>query len=161
MVKFISDKRIIAISIIMIVVSIPCFGQDATSNKGVDIFRNGEKIDTIITSKLKETKLEKLILLSSDKEMKESTSIEDLKLITKEINLIFNKLFSKSERSGKIMIQIELNNKSNIINFAVRDDLDLEIMKVFEEQVKAKNFPKARKQPVKFQMIYKVNSIDD
>jgi hypothetical protein len=123
-------------------------------------YQNGEEV--YLTSKgEKETKLEKVIFLSSDSELKKNTSIEDIKNVIDRTNAIFEKLFIGSEKAGKIMIQFELGKKKNEIQFAVRDDLDLDIMKEFEKQVNSEKYPNARKSTVKFQLIYKVNSLND
>lgn len=123
-------------------------------------YQNGEEV--YLTSKgEKETKLEKVVFLSSDSELKENTSIEDLKKVIDKTNVIFESLFKGSEKSGKIMIQFELGKKKNEIQFAVRDDLDLDIMKEFEKQVNSKKYPNSKKEPIKIQLIYKVNSLND
>ena len=59
------------------------------------------------------------------------------------------------------MIQFELGEKKNIIQFAVRDDLDLDIMKEFEKRVNEEKYPNSKKSTIKFQVIYKVNSLND
>ncbi|MFN8296229.1 MAG: hypothetical protein U0T69_08540 [Chitinophagales bacterium] len=59
------------------------------------------------------------------------------------------------------MIEFKLKNDKNEIQFRVRDDLDLDIMKEFEKRVNAEKYPKSRKDPVKLQLIYKVNSFND
>lgn len=123
-------------------------------------YRNGEEV--YITEKgNKETKLESIIFLSSDADLEKNSSVEDINLIIDKTNKIFNDLFKNSEKSGKIMVQFDLGKKKNEIQFAVRDDLDLEIMKEFEERVNAENYPNSKKDSVKFQLIYKVNSYDD
>ena len=109
----------------------------------------------------KETKLEKVILLSSDEELKKNTSVEDIQELMIKTNKIFEALFKDSKKSGKIMIQFELGKKNNSIQFAVRDDLDLEIMKEFEKRVNKEKYPKTKNGTVKLQLIYKVNSFDD
>lgn len=109
----------------------------------------------------KETKLEKVVLLSSDEELKKNTSIEDIQELIVKTDKIFEELFKNSEKSGKIMIQFELGKKKNIIQFAVRDDLDLEIMKEFEKRVNKEKYPKTKNGTVKLQLIYKVNSLDN
>jgi len=101
-------------------------------------YQNGNEV--YLTSKgEKETKVEKVIFLSSDSELEENSSIEDITTIINKTNLIFENLFKTSEKPGKIMVQFELGKKKNEIQFAVRDDLDLDIMKEFEKQVNAEN----------------------
>lgn len=123
-------------------------------------YRNGEEV--YITEKgKKETKLESVIFLSSDADLEKNSSVEDISLIIDKTNKIFDDLFKNSEKSGKIMVQFDLGKKKNEVQFAVRDDLDLEIMKEFEKRVNAENYPNSKKDTVKFQLIYKVNSYDD
>lgn len=123
-------------------------------------YQNGEEV--YITDKgNKETKLEKVILLSSDEDLKANSSVEDITSIIDKTNITFDELFKNSEKSGKIMIQFELGKKKNEIQFAVRDDLDLEIMKEFEKRVNAEKYPNSKKDIIKLQLIYKVNSYDD
>lgn len=123
-------------------------------------YQNGEEV--YITDKgSKETKLENIILLSSDAELKANSSVEDIKSVIDKTNKIFEELFKNSEKSGKIMVQFELGKKKNEIQFAVRDDLDLEIMKEFEKRVNAEKYPNSKKDKIKLQLIYKVNSFDD
>ena len=127
---------------------------------GFKTYRNGEEVNT--TSKgEKETKLEKIILLSSNEELEKNTSVEDIAKIKVKTDKIFEELFAKSKKSGKIMIQFELGKKKNNIQFAVRDDLDLEIMKEFEKRVRNEKYPNTKNGTVKLQLIYKVNSYDD
>lgn len=124
-------------------------------------YQNGKAIDSIPKG-IKETKLEKVVLLNSDSEMKESTSFEDITLIMDKSKIIFEELFINSTKSGKIMVQFELlKRKKNEIQFAVKDDLDLEIMKEFEKRMLKEEFPKSKKNPIKIQLIFKVNSFDD
>lgn len=59
------------------------------------------------------------------------------------------------------MVQFELGEKKNEIQFAVKDDLDLELMKEFEKQVNKEKYPHTKKDTIKFQLIYKVNSYND
>ncbi len=109
----------------------------------------------------KETKLEKVILLSSDIDLKNNFSVEDLSLIIDKTNKIFEELFKNSDKSGKIIVQFELGKSKNEIQFAVRDDLDLEIMKTFEERLYLEKYPNSKKDTIKFQLVYKVNSYND
>src|SRR5690606_25877540 len=103
-------------------------------------YQNGNEV--YVTSKgEKETKLEKVIFLSSDSDLKANTSVEDIQTIIEKTNKIFENLFKNSEKPGKIMVQFELGKKKNEIQFAVRDELDLEIMKEFEKQVNAVKYP--------------------
>ncbi len=123
-------------------------------------YQNGEEINSVSKGQ-KETKLETLILLSSEEEFEKNSSLEDLTSIINKTNFIFEDLFKNSDKSGKIMIQFELKKKKNEIQFAVRDDLDLEIMKEFEKRVNNEKYPNSKKDPVKLQLIYKVNSYND
>lgn len=127
---------------------------------GFKTYVNGEEVDSLPPS-VRETKLEKLVLLSSNADLEESTSVEDLKTIAYRTTEIFMELFGESKKSGKVMVQFELTQEKNEIQFAVRDDLDLELMKTFEKRVQGERFPHAKTVPVKFQLIYKVNDFDD
>jgi hypothetical protein len=134
--------------------------QNETNNIGVIKYQNGKEIDSI-SKGIKETKLEKVVLLSSDKELKENSSIEDIKTIIDKTNNIFEELFKNSDKSGKIMVHFELKKKKNEIQFAVKDNLDLEKMKEFEKRIKIQKFPNSKKDSIKIQLIYKVNSYSD
>ncbi|OOV20645.1 hypothetical protein [Flavobacterium sp. LM4] len=59
------------------------------------------------------------------------------------------------------MIEFELKKKKNEITYAVKDDLDLDIMKVFEQRVNSEKYPSSKKDSVKIRLIYKVNSFND
>ncbi|MEN2436842.1 hypothetical protein AAH994_15620 [Weeksellaceae bacterium A-14] len=123
-------------------------------------YQNGEEV--YITDKgNKETKLEKVIFLSSDEDLKANSSLEDIKSIIDKTNKIFEELFKNSKKEGKIMVQFEIGKKKNEIQFAVRDDLDLEIIKEFEKRLNAEKYPNSKKDKIKFQLIYKVNSFND
>jgi len=106
----------------------------------------------------KETSLDQIVFLSSDADMKESSSVDDLTDIVNRTNSIFERLFKDSESPGYIMIQFDLKKKKNEIQFAVRDDIDLDIMAEFEKAVNKEKYPKSKNKPIKFQLIYKVNS---
>lgn len=134
--------------------------QENASADGMVKYQNGEEVDSI-SKGIKETKLEKIVLLNSDEELKRNTSIEDLESIMEKTNKIFLELFKDSRKSGKIMIEFELKKDKNEIQFAVRDDLDLDIMKEFEKRVNSEKYPNSKKDPIKFQLIYKVNSFND
>jgi hypothetical protein len=123
-------------------------------------YQNGKEIDSI-SKGIKETKLEKVVLLSTDEELKENSSLEDIKTIMDKTNSIFDELFKNSNSSGKIMVQFEIKEKSNEIQFAVKDDLDLEIMKEFEKRLNTEKYPNSKKDSIKLQLIYKVNSYND
>lgn len=114
-----------------------------------------------ITQGMKETKIEKVLLLSSDDEITQNSSVEDITLIIEKTQKIFNELFQNSEKSGKIMIQFELKKDKNEIQFAVKDDLDLDIMKEFEKRINSEQYPNSKKDPVKLQLLCKVNSFDE
>ena len=130
------------------------------AESGFKTYRNGKEVskDTI---QEKATKLEKVVFLSSNQDLEQNTSLEDIKLVMDKTNSIFEKLFKDSQKSGKIMVQFELGKKKNIITFAVRDDLDLDIMKEFEKMVNNEKYPNTRKKTIKLQLIYKVNSYSD
>ncbi|MBB4803002.1 hypothetical protein HNP37_003077 [Flavobacterium nitrogenifigens] len=130
------------------------------TNSPVVMYQNGEVIDTL-SKGIKETKLEKLILLNSDQEIVENSSEEDINLIIEKTSKIFEQLFKDSQKSGKILVEIELKKKKNEIHYAVKDDLDLDIMKVFEQKINAEVYPNSRKNPIKLQLIFKVNSFND
>ena len=102
-----------------------------------------------------------MILLSSNDVLEKNTSIEDLKAIMEKCNAIFDELFKNSLKEGKIMVEFELKKDKNEIQFAVKDDLDLEIMKEFEKRINAEKYPNSKEDPIKFQLIYKVNSFND
>lgn len=123
-------------------------------------YQNGKEIDSV-SKGIKETTLEKVILLSSDDELNKNSSFEDIELIIKKTDKIFDELFKNSLKSGKIMIEFELKNKKNEITYAVKDDLDLDIMKVFEQRVNNEIYPNSKKDPIKLRLIYKVNSFND
>ncbi len=130
------------------------------TDNGTVIYQNGKEINSL-DSGIKETKLEKLILLSNDKELKENTSVEDLSSIVDKTNKIFDELFKNSDKSGKIMIQFKLKEKENELEFSVKGNLDLDIMKEFEKRIKSQAYPNSKKDPISFQLIYKVNSLND
>jgi hypothetical protein len=130
-----------------------------TKNSAVKQYQNGEEIDSI-SKGVKETKLEKVVLISSDEEINKNSSVDDINLIIDKTNQIFEELFKNSLKPGKIMIQFELNKKNNNILFAVKD-LDLEIMKEFEKRINNEKYPNSKKDPVKLQLIFKVNSFND
>lgn len=130
------------------------------SENGFKTYNNGKEVNSV-SKGVRETKLEQVVLLSSDEDLKKNSSIEDITLIMDKTSKIFNELFKDSKNSGKIMIQFEIKKKKNNIEFAVRDDLDLEIMKEFEKQVNAEKYPNSKKEPIKMQLIYKVNSLND
>jgi hypothetical protein len=59
------------------------------------------------------------------------------------------------------MVQFELNPKVNAIQFSVKGDVDLEIMKEFERRINNEIFPNSKKDTITLQFIYKINSFDD
>jgi RNAse (barnase) inhibitor barstar len=134
--------------------------QETIQDNGMVKYQKGKEI-TSISEGMKETKLEKVVLLSSDEELKENTSVEDLGAIIKKTDKIFESLFKDSKKSGKIMIEFELKKDKNEITFAVKDNLDLEIMKEFEKKVNGEKYPNSKKDSIKLQLIYKVNSFND
>jgi len=123
-------------------------------------YQNGEIVDSVSKGE-KETKLEKVIFLNSDAELVENSSFEDLKLIIEKTNAIFEELFKNSEKAGKIRVQFVLKENKNEIEYAVKDNLDLDIMKVFEQRVNAENYPNSKKDPIKLQLLFKVNSFNE
>ena len=131
------------------------------ADSGFKTYRNGKEVSKDSIQQDKDTKLEKVVFLSSNQDLEENTTLEDLKLVMDKTNSIFEKLFKDSQKSGKIMVQFELGRNKNIIEFAVRDDLDLNIMKEFEKMVKNEKYPNTRKKTIKLQFIYKVNSYSD
>ncbi|WP_278352440.1 hypothetical protein [Chryseobacterium gleum] len=126
----------------------------------IKTYKNGNEVYATDKGN-KETKLEKVIFLSGDSELKANSSFEDIKSVIEKTNRIFESLFKNSKNEGKIMVQFELGKKKNDIQFAVKDDLDLEIMKEFEKQVNKEKFPNSKRDSIKFQLLYKVNSYDD
>lgn len=123
-------------------------------------YQNGKEVDSI-SKGIKETKLEKVVLLSSDKELKENSSLEDIETIMDKTNSIFDELFKNSNSPGKIMVQFVIKKKGNEIQLAVKGDVDLEIMKEFEKRVNNEKYPNSKKDSIKLQLIYKVNSYND
>lgn len=130
------------------------------SENGFKSYQNGNEI-TENSKGNKETKLEKVVLLTSDKELKERITVEDISSVISKTDLIFEELFKNSDKPGKIMLQFELGKKKNKIQFAVKDDIDLNIMKKFEKQVNKEKYPNTKSDTVKLQLIYKVNSFND
>ncbi|MBK1896008.1 hypothetical protein [Chryseobacterium paridis] len=127
---------------------------------GFKTYQDGKEINNASRGE-KETKLEKVILLSSNADFEGSVSTKDISEVVSKTDKIFNDLFKNSKKSGKIMVQFELNTKKNDIQFAVMDDLDLDIMKIFEKKVNKEKYPKSKNNSIKFQLIYKVNSYND
>jgi len=138
----------------------PIENKNYLADGGFKTYQNGKEVTGNLKGN-KETSLEKVVLLNSNKELEENTSIEDIQLVINKTNLIFEELFKYSEKAGKIMIQFELNKRKNVITFAVRDDIDLDIMKEFEKRINSENYPNSKKKFVKLQLIYKVNSYND
>ncbi|WP_213277101.1 hypothetical protein [Chryseobacterium indologenes] len=131
-----------------------------TTEGTIKTYKNGNEV--YVTDKGdRETKLEKVIFLTGDSELKANSSIEDIKSVIDKTNKIFENLFKDSKSEGKIMVQFELGKKKNDIQFAVKDDLDLEIMKEFEKQVNKEKYPNSKKEIIKFQLLYKVNSYNE
>lgn len=123
-------------------------------------YKNGVEVDSVSIG-IKETKLEKVVLLNSDSELKENTNIEDLEKILDKTSAVFEELFKKSEKSGKIMLEFTLKKENNSIEFAVKDDVDLDIMKEFKKIINNEKFPNSKKDSIKFQLIFKINSYND
>jgi hypothetical protein len=59
------------------------------------------------------------------------------------------------------MVHFELNPKVNAIQFSIKGDVDLEIMKEFERRINNEIFPNSKKDTITLQFIYKINSFDD
>jgi len=123
-------------------------------------YEGGNQIDSI-SKGVKETKLEKVVFLDNNDVLEKNTSLEDINEIIAKTDKIFDDLFKNSLKPGKIMVEFELKKKKNQINFAVKDDLDLDIMKEFEKMVNNEKYPNSKKDPIKIQLIYKVNSFND
>ena len=138
----------------------PIENKNYSSESGFNIYRKGKEVFENLKGE-KETKLERVVLLSSNQDLEENSSVNDIKSVISKTNSIFEDLFKNSEKSGKIMVQFELGKKKNEIKFAVRDDLDLDIMKEFEKRVNSEKYPNSKKKTIKLQLIYKVNSYND
>ncbi|MFQ6599368.1 hypothetical protein [Flavobacterium sp. C3NV] len=134
--------------------------QNNTSQVAYKQYQNGKEIDSVYKGK-KETSLEKIMLLNSDEELAANISFEDIELLIKKTDEIFNELFKNSLKSGKLMVEFELKKKKNEIIYAVKDDLDLDIMKIFEQRVNSEKYPNSKKDPIKLRLLYKVNSFNE
>jgi len=130
------------------------------SHVNVSESANTNNSETDITNK-KETKLEKIVFLNTDDELKKNITVEEIQSIISKTNKIFEELFSNSDKLGKILVQFTLKKKENTIQFSIRDNLDSEIMKQFEERVNNENFPNSKKEEISFNLIFKVNSYND
>lgn len=133
---------------------------EAPRAKSYVTYQNGEEIKTVSKGE-KETKLESIIFLSDDETLKKNTSVEDLSKIVDKCSKIFEELFKRSTKEGKIMLKFELDKKQNKIEFAVKDDVDLDIMKEFEKRINAEKFPNTKNAPIQFQILYKINSYNE
>ncbi|TDO69814.1 hypothetical protein EV143_11451 [Flavobacterium chryseum] len=129
---------------------------EAPKPGAVKQYQNGKEAESI-SKGVQETKLEKVVLLSSDEEINKNSSIDDINLIIDNTNQIFEELFKNSLKPGKIMVQFQLNKENNDILFAVKD-LDLDIMKEFEKRINSEKYPNSKKDSIKLQLIFKVNS---
>lgn len=138
----------------------PIDNKTLESESGFKTYSNGKEIDSIPPG-TKETKLERIVLLNSDEYLKKNSSLEDIKSVIDKSSKIFEELFKNSTKAGKIMIQFELKKDKNEIQFAVKDDIDIELMKEFEKRINSEKFPNSKKDPVKIQLVFKVNSFDD
>lgn len=116
---------------------------------------------TIAEKGKKETRIEKIKLLNTDEELKENTSLEDIKFILDRTNSIFEELFKTSTKSGRIFVQFELKKDTNEMRYAAKDDIDEELMKEFEKRINNEKFPNSKKDAVKFQIVFIVNSVSD
>ena len=131
------------------------------SQNGKVTYLNGNEIKNEVEG-VKETKLESVEFLSTDSELKEATTIEDIKLLVDKTNTIFIDLFKESKKAEKVMVEFELlKKKPNKISFAVQDDLDLDLMKLFEERVLTEYYPKSKTKPIKLRLIFNVNSFNN
>lgn len=133
---------------------------EAPKTKGYTVYENGEE-KTSISKGEKETKLESIVFLNDDETLKKNTSVKDLSLILEKCSNIFNTLFKDSTKEGKIMLQFELTEKETLITFSIKDDVDLDIMKEFEKQINSEKFPNSKKDPIQFQMLFKINSYNE
>ncbi|WP_152378387.1 hypothetical protein [Flavobacterium haoranii] len=66
-----------------------------------------------------------------------------------------------SDKSGKIMVHFELKKDTNEVNFAVKDDVDLILMKEFENRVLSLKLPKSKKESIQFKILFKINSFNE
>lgn len=133
---------------------------EAPRSKKYVSYKNGEEV-TSVSKGQKETKLETVILLTEDEILKANSSVEDISAIINKCTAIFDELFKFSIKEGKIMIKFELFEKTNKIEFAVKDDVDLELMKEFEKRINAAKFPNSKKDPIQLQIIFKINSYNE
>lgn len=130
------------------------------NNKNFVQYRNGEEVKDIPKGE-KETAIESITLLNTDEELRENTSVEDLTEIINETKKIFEDLFMNSDKSGKIMVHFELKKDTNEVNFAVKDDVDLILMKEFENRVLSLKLPKSKKESIQFKILFKINSFNE
>lgn len=133
---------------------------EAPKSKGSKTYQNGEEVTTVSKGE-KETKLESIFLLSDDETLKKNTTVEDLSDIVVSCSKIFEELFLSSTKEGKIMVKFELNKKQNKIEFAYKGDVDADLLKEFEKRINAEKFPNSKKEPIQFEILYKVNSFNE
>lgn len=124
------------------------------------IYKDGQEIKKLDKGN-KETALESLEFLNTDAELKANTSIEDISFILDKTKKIFEDLFKNQVKSGKIMLFFELKKDKNNISFAIKDDIDLEVMKEFEKRILELKLPNSKKDPIKFNILFKVNSFNE
>ena len=104
------------------------------------------------------TELDHVVLLNGDEELTESISIEDLGSLIEEIKALFQKHFSTSKGSGRIMIQVAIHKeKEPELQYATQDDIDLEIMTAFEKEMRELKTPYSKAHTITFQLIFRVN----
>lgn len=129
------------------------------SEGGFKFYKNGKEISESEDERIPtETGIKQVVLLNTDEEMKKSViTTEEISSIIKKTKAIFEELFLNSLGVGKIMVQFDLLEKGeDMIRMAVMDNIDLELMKVFETRVKAEDYPQAKKKSIKFQIIFQV-----
>lgn len=138
----------------------PALKENDQENSAFVTYQNGTPIDSVAKGE-RETILEKVVFLNDNDALGKNTSVEDIQEIISKTDKIFNALFKDSTKSGKIMVEFELQKKKNEIQFAVKDDVDLDIMKEFEKKVNSEKYPNSKEDPIKIQLIYKINSYND
>lgn len=133
---------------------------EAPRMNGLKTYENGVEVKSVSKGE-KETKLERIVLLNDDETLKKNTSVEDITKIMEACSKAFEELFASSTKEGKILIQFELGKTKNNIEFMVKGDVDSDIMKEFEKLINGEKFPKSKSDPIKFQLLYKVNSFNE
>lgn len=104
------------------------------------------------------TDLDHVVLLNGDDEMNESVDIEDLASVIEDIKTMFQKHFSESMGSGRIMIQVNIfKEKKTEFQYATQENIDLEIMTAFEKEMRKLKTINSKKHEIIFQLIFRVN----